>query len=193
MAEGEGDVVQNLYSIYGFGKIFHHQDFISNLAVRAKINVWIFTAGGTHVIQLNFFKGTFTGSCLFGFGGIGTESGDELLQFLDFFFLFLVRFLHLFDEKLTGFKPEIVVSGIKLNFAIVNISRMSADLIQEITVMGYNNNGIIKVNQEFFQPFNRRKIQVVGRLIQKKDVRISKQCLCKKYFHLLAAGKICHL
>ena len=50
---------------------------------------------------------------------------------------------------------------------------MGADLIQEITVMGYHDDRIFKVDQKFFQPFDRIEIQVVGRLVEKKNVRIA--------------------
>ena len=59
--------------------------------------------------------------------------------------------------------------------------------------MGYNDDSVVKVDQEFFEPFNSRQIKVVGRLIQKKNVRITKQCLRQKNFDLLAAGQVCHL
>ena len=59
--------------------------------------------------------------------------------------------------------------------------------------MGYNDDSVVKVDQEFLQPFDRRQVKVVGWLIQKKDVRITKQCLGKKNFDLLAACKVCHL
>ena len=53
--------------------------------------------------------------------------------------------------------------------------------------MGYNDDSVVKVDQEFFEPFNSRQIKVVGRLIQKKNVRITKQCLRQKNFDLLAS------
>ena len=59
--------------------------------------------------------------------------------------------------------------------------------------MGYNDDGIVKVDQEFLEPFDRREIQVVGRLIEEQDVRVSKKCLSKKDFDLLASGQVCHL
>ena len=69
-------------------------------------------AGRTHVVKLDLLQGTLTGSSLFGLGSVGTESGNEFLEFFDLFFLFLVGFFHLFDEELAGFEPEVVVSGI---------------------------------------------------------------------------------
>ena len=92
------------------------------------------------------------------------------LIFSSFFF---VCFFHLTDHQLTGFVPEVIVTGIELNFAIVDICGVGADLIQEITVMGYHDHRIFKVDQKFFQPFDRTEIQVVGRLVEKKDVRIA--------------------
>jgi len=70
---------------------------------------------------------------------------------------------------------------------------MCADLVQKITVMGYYDNRIVKIDQELLQPFDSRKIQVVGRLIKKKDIRISEKSLCKKNLDLHTTGKVCHL
>ena len=111
-SECEGDIIQNLYTIDGLGEIFYHKDFVSNLTVWTEVDVWVFTAGWTHVIKLDLLQSTLTGSSLFGLGSVGTESGNEFLEFFDFFFLFLVGFFHLFDEELAGFEPEVVVSGI---------------------------------------------------------------------------------
>ena len=50
--------------------------------------------------------------------------------------------------------------------------------------MGYHDHRIFKVDQKFFQPFDRTEIQVVGRLVEKKDVRIAEQGSCKQDFDL---------
>ena len=112
MTESEADVVKNFHTIDGLGKVLDHKYFVSDLAVRTEVDVRIFTAGRTHVVKLDLLQGTLTGSSLFGLGSVGTESGNEFLEFFDFFFLFLVGFFHLFDEELAGFEPEVVVSGI---------------------------------------------------------------------------------
>ena len=59
--------------------------------------------------------------------------------------------------------------------------------------MGYNDNGILEVDQELLKPLDRIQVQVVGRLVEKKDIRVSEQGSCKKNFDLLAAGQVCHL
>ena len=57
-AQDEGNVVQNLHAVDGLGKAFYGEHFISDLAVGTEINVGIFTAGRTDLIQLDFFQGT---------------------------------------------------------------------------------------------------------------------------------------
>ena len=152
MAEGEGDVVKELHTVNGLGNAFNVKHFVADLTVWLEVDIWILTAGWTDLIQLDFLKGTFSGRCLLGFGSVGGETLDEFLQFLDLFFLLLIGFLHLLDHQLTGFIPEIVVAGVKLDFGIINISDMGTDFVQEITVMGDNDNGIVKVDQELFKP-----------------------------------------
>ena len=92
------------------------------------------------------------------------------LQFLDLFFLFLVGFLHLLDQQLAGLVPEVVVTGIQLDLAVVDVGDLGTYLVQEVTVMGYYDNGILEINQEVFQPCDRIQIQMVGRLIQQQNV-----------------------
>ena len=70
---------------------------------------------------------------------------------------------------------------------------MGTDFIQEITVMGDYDDCIVKIDQELFKPFNGRQIQVVGRLIQKQDIRVTEKCLGKKYLYLLASCQVSHL
>ena len=69
---------------------------------------------------------------------------------------------------------------------------MGTYLVQEITVMGYNDDSIFKVDQKFFQPCDGIQIQVVGRLVQKQNIRVSEQCLSKQDFDLLGTDQVFH-
>ena len=60
--------------------------------------------------------------------GLGSL-GNKFLEFFDFFLFFLIGFFHLADKKLAGLIPEIIVAGIELDFAVVDIGGMGADLI----------------------------------------------------------------
>ena len=192
-SKSERNVIQNLHAINGFGKIFDHENFISNFTVWTEVDVGIFTAGRTHVIQLDFLKGSLTGGCLLGFGSVGTESGNKFLQFLDLLLFLFVGFLHLLDQQLAGLIPEVIVTCVQLDFAIVDICSLCTNLVQEVTVMGNYDNGIVKVDQELLKPLNSRKVQMVGGLVKKQDIRISEKGLCKKNLDLHASCKVSHL
>ena len=58
--------------------------------------------------------------------------------------------------------------------------------------MRYNDNGIFKICQKLFKPSDSIQIKVVGRLVKKKDVRISEKCFCKEHLHLFVSSQILH-
>ena len=80
--------------------------------------------------------------------------------------------------------PEVIISGVELNLAVVDIRNLGADFVQKITVMRYYDYGVVKINQEFFQPCDSVQIQMVRRLVQKKDVRVAEERLRKQHFYL---------
>src|SRR5690606_19232143 len=79
------------------------------------------------------------------------------------------------------FVPERIVSGIDGHFAKVNIYDMSTYRIEEVTVVGDDKDDSFVRSQEVFKPSNGLYIQVVGRLIQNKYVRVSEQGLCQEH------------
>ncbi len=58
--------------------------------------------------------------------------------------------------------------------------------------MRYGYNSVVKVNQELLKPCDSIEIQVVGRLIEQQDIRITKQRFGKKYLNLKWAWKLAH-
>ena len=70
MTECERNVIQNFHTVDGLGKVLHHKDFVTDLAVWTEIDIWVFTAGRTHIVKLDLFQGTLTGSRLFGLGSV---------------------------------------------------------------------------------------------------------------------------
>ena len=175
VSQDEGDVVQHLHAVDGLGDALYGQHLVADLAVRTEIDVRIFAAGGTQLLQLDFFQGLFPGGRLAGLGSVGGETGDEFLQLLDLLLLLLVGLLHLPDHQLAGLVPEIIVSGVELNLAIVDVRDLGTDLIQEIAVVGDHNDGVREIDQELLQPGDGVQIQVVRGLVEQQDVGISKQ------------------
>ena len=100
--------------------------------------------------------------------------------------------LHLPDHQLAGLVPEIVVSGVELNFAIVDVRDLGTDLIQEIAVVGDHDDGVREIDQELLQPGDGVQIQVVRGLVEQQDVGISEQGLGQQHLDLLSAQQILH-
>ena len=55
-----GNIIQHFYAVNCFGNAIHDQNFIADFTVRFKVNIWIFTAGRSDIIQFDFFQGTFS-------------------------------------------------------------------------------------------------------------------------------------
>ena len=51
--------------------------------------------------------------------------------------------------------------------------------------MRYDDNSIVKVDQELLKPVDRLKVEMVRRLVEQQNVRIAEQCARKKYLDLL--------
>ncbi len=172
--------------------MLHGEHLVSDLPVRAEVDVRIFAAGRPDLLQFDLFQSPLSGGSLLGFGGVGGEAGDEFLQLLDLLFFFLVGLLHLPHQQLAGFVPEVVVAGVELNLAVVDVCSVGAYLVQEITVMGYYNDSIFKIDEEVLQPRNGIQIQMVGGLVQQQNIRVAEEGLGQQHFHLDAAVQIPH-
>ena len=190
MPQGKADTIQHFFAINGFGKSFYGKDLIADLSVGPEIYIRILPAGRLDFVQLDFLKCSFAGGCLFRFGGIGAEPGNKLLELLDFFLFLFVGLFHLAYEQLAGLIPEVIVPGIKLDLAVINVCYLGADFVQKIAVMGYYNDYIFKINQKFFQPGNCIQVQMVGRLVEKQYIWVAEKCLCQQYLDLLGPCQV---
>ena len=59
MAKDKGYIVQNLYTIDGFGQSLYGQNLVTDLAIRTEVNVRIFTAGRTNSCSSLIFSSFF--------------------------------------------------------------------------------------------------------------------------------------
>ncbi len=55
MSQGKAYVVQDLLAVDGFGQTFNRENFVADLTVRTEIDIRVFTAGRTDIVELNFF------------------------------------------------------------------------------------------------------------------------------------------
>ena len=185
-------MVQHLHTLHRLGQVLHGQDLVADVSGRAEINEGIFPGGGTHLIQLDLFQRPLAGGRLLGLGGIRREALDEFLQLLDLLFLLPVGFLHLADHQLAGLVPEVIVSGVQLDLPVVDVRDHGADLVQEVTVVRHHDDRVFEVDKELLQPSDGIEIQMVRRLVQKKDVGVSEQGPGKKHLHLQGAVQVLH-
>ena len=80
-----------------------------------------------------------------------------------------------------------------MHLAGFDLYDLGDNLIKKITVMGYNKYSSRIIQQISFQPGNAFHIQVVGRLIQKKDIRLGEKKFAQRHTGFLAAGKSVNL
>ena len=61
--------------------------------------------------------------------------------------------------------------------------------IKEITVVRNNDVRPVVILQKILQPFNRRNIKVVRRLVQQQQIRFAEQHFCELNFRFLSAAQ----
>lgn len=72
----------------------------------------------------------------------------KFLQFLDLFLVLAVLILDHALNQLRGLIPELVVADIQLDLAVVDINDMGTYIVQEVTVMRYNEDGALKTGKK---------------------------------------------
>ena len=82
----------------------------------------------------------------------------------------------------------IVISYITVQFLIFHVIDNVNYRIQERNIVGNKDKCILIIQKISFQPCNMLLIQIIGRLIQKQDVRLLKKKLRKKYLGSLSAA-----
>lgn len=84
--------------------------------------------------------------------GIGSEFFNELLHVLDFFLLELVLFLLKGSQFVSGFFELVVVTSIVDQLLLIEMDDFFTGLIQELSGVGDNDNGNIRIRNEILQP-----------------------------------------
>ena len=59
--------------------------------------------------------------------------------------------------------------------------------------MGYDDDGVLEVDEKLLEPLDGVQIEVVGRLVEEQDVRITEQRLREEDLNLLGALQLVHL
>ena len=100
------------------------------------------------------------------FRGQKFETPDEFLEFIRFGISLLALSFLLPEMELTGLMPEIIIADVDLYFAVIDICHMGADLVQEMAVMGDNDNCVIEAGKKSLQPVDGLQVKLVCGLVQ---------------------------
>ena len=82
-----------------------------------------------------------------------------------------------------------VIARIALEPALGKPDDSCREAIQQIAVMADQNDRPAELQQVFLQPFDRRQIQVIGRLVEQQQVRLADQQLGQRQPRPLSAGQ----
>ncbi len=185
-------MIEYLLAVNGLGDVLDLQNVLARLSVHLEADKRIAAGGCRQLVNRQLVNELFTAGCLLRLGFIGGESTDKFLQFLDFFICLLFLVVQGALYQLRGLIPEFVVADIQTNLAVVNIYDVRADIVEEVTVMGYNDDCALVICQKILQPCNRMNIQMVGRLVQQHNIRLAKQCLCQQDLDLFCVRAVLH-
>ena len=102
----------------------------------------------------------------------GLVPGHEILQLRNFLLLALIGGLQLGLLYRVYFLELVIIAHIAVQSLVFHMVNQVDDTVEEGNVMGDEDEGIFILLQVAFQPVNVLYIQVVGRLVQQKNVRL---------------------
>lgn len=103
------------------------------------------------------------------------QAFNDFLLPRNFFLLILIRTALNDQVFFTALGKFLVAAGIRIDFLMFDQQDAVANLIQEITVMGNEQNRSAKGTKHLLQIGSDRHVQVVRRLVQKKNIRSAAQ------------------
>ena len=115
-----------------------------------------------------FFHGLDAALCLFGFGRLGFKTVHKGLQMRAFFVGFDMLGCRPLDFRCPLTIKIGVAAGVELQLLILQGQNVSAQVVQELSVVSHDDQGALIAQQRFFQPGNGVDIQVVGRFVQQQ-------------------------
>ena len=96
------------------------------------------------------------------------------------------------DTFLALLKIIAIVTTISIYGLIIKLYNYRTNAIKEETIVSNHQQGLVATIKESLQPLNHLKIQVVGRLIKDKQIRISYKYICQSNTFLLTTTKLAH-
>ncbi len=129
-----------------------------------------------------------------GFGLAGARrGGDPFLLAGQRALVRLVLAAFLFEPLLLLHQPRRVIALVGNAAAAVELENPTGDVVEEIAVVGDDQNGARIVAQVAFEPQHRLGIEVVGRLVEQEKLGLFEEEPAQRHPAPLAARELCHL
>ncbi|MNM42933.1 hypothetical protein D3C81_537830 [compost metagenome] len=123
-------------------------------------------------------------------GGLSLEPGDVLFHVRTLSLLLLIGLLLLCQTLGTRTLERGVAAPVEGQFALLDMGHMINHRIQEIAVVGNQQQRARVTLEPVFQPEDRIKVQVVGRLVEQQQVGRAHQGLGQVQTHPPATGEV---
>ena len=192
-AHDERNVVEHLLAVDGLGDAAHLENILAGLAVLLECDPRIAARGRRHFLDGQLVDQLAAARRLTGLGLVRCKALDKVLQLLDLLLVLAVLILDHALNELRGLVPELVVADIQLDLAVVDVDDVGTYVVEEVTVMRYNEDGALEVRKKILEPADRLNIQMVGRLVEQQDVRLAEQRAGEQDFDLLDVAEVLHL
>ena len=178
-----------LVSDYQFFCLYHKPPRCSGCFKR-KLRFWFFFCQFNHIHLIQLLL---SGHCHISGGNPCFIPCHKIFQLTDFLLLSLISGFQLGFFHSIDFLKMIIVSYVTIQFLIIHVINQIYHRIQERNIMRNQHKCIFIFLQIPFQPFNMNCIQIVGRFIQKQNIRLFQKQFSKKYLRSLSAAQIRHV
>ena len=186
-------MIQQGHSVHSLAQVADLENLLAQLPVRGEADKGILPAGGGQLLHRKLFQQLPPGGCLVGLGLVGREPLNKGFQLCNLLLRLLVLLLDHPLHHLAGLVPELIVAHVHLDFGVVDVHNVGADIVQKMPVMGHHQHRAEVFRQKILQPADGFNVQMVRGLVQQNNVRIAEQGLSQQHLHLFVARQGGHL
>jgi len=139
--------------------------------------------------QFHALQGLEAALSLTGLGGLGAKALHIAVDVCNLTLLLFKYRLLVGQAFCTDMFKGRVVAGVEGDAILFDVGDVVGDCVEEVTVVGDQQQGAAVVFQPGLQPDHRIQIQVVGRLVQQQQIGATHQGACQVQAHAPAPGE----
>ena len=192
LLDGEVHIFEKQCALDRLFEPFHFENLVARLARRGEDDARVAARRGLNLLDGELFEHLLAAGGLFRLGHVGAEPLDKFEQLLALLLGLLVLLLLLAQGQLARLVPEAVIAGKELHLAVVDVDRVGAHRVEEVTVVRYHQYCVLEVGQVVFEPHHRFEVEVVGRLVEQQVVGVAEEGLGQQHAYLLLTTQVLH-